>query len=108
MRNIDFIFNLIGRHDDKDSNQQIINSAVFLSNLFHLTSDTHAPVIISYDLSEKVLDEKNVIIIGDEKCIEGMRDVSKLIRVSEHLLEMGELVVCVSLTRKQHMFFSRS
>jgi len=81
----------LGDNGDKDDTKILQQSAVFLANLFYLTSDTYSPIITLKSLvfkEETELKDKNVILLGTESCTNQM-EICKPIRVAKESVSVG-------------------
>ena len=88
---LDFLFlSITGRPEQPNDLNLLQRAAVFLANLFHLTSDTYAPVIFSNDLSEEVLQHRNVITLGTDSCHERM-PLKKLVSFTKDSVKIGKI-----------------
>lgn len=58
---------IIGTQSSANMNQLMLHLAVYVANLFWITSDTQAPIVRDVDLSPEKIKNKNVIIIGGPK-----------------------------------------
>lgn len=81
----EFVIAICDNDDQIDTNiNEMKHAAVFLSNLFHLTSNAFAPIKVSRDVNkDEELGGKNVILIGTHDCVNKMK-VTSPIRFEEN------------------------
>ena len=83
----------LGDNENNEEMSVLLNSAIFLSNLFQSTSDT--PVLIRKlkTLSDTTLD--NMILLGTENCTKNM-ELKKLINFTSNGLKIGKIKTFVN------------
>lgn len=75
--------------DNKTGEVSILqNTATFLANLFHLTSDAVTHIFLSSELTNEQLQENNVIILGLSTCLDNI-NITQRVYFTDQNVDLG-------------------
>ena len=82
-----------GSSSNGESNQALRQMAVYIANLFYLTSDAFVPVLRDKDVVEGSLHQRNLIVLGEtseNSFISPYLEKSSLSFENNHVIKLGK------------------